>query len=58
MPFFPIDEPEVSMEALCNSRRQFFVVDERWVAQYLREEVLLLFCCEEIYLWDYLVART
>ena len=56
MTFFSIDEPEVSMEALCNAGRQLLVVDERWVAQNLGEEVLLLFCCEEIYFWDYFVA--
>jgi hypothetical protein len=56
MTFFPIDEPEVSMEALCNTGRQLLVVDERWIAQNLGEEVLLLLCCEEIYFWDYFVA--
>jgi len=29
MAFFPIDEPEVSMEALRNAGRQLLVVDER-----------------------------
>ena len=56
MTFFPIDEPEVSMEALRNARRQLLVVDKRGVAQYLGEEVLLLVWREEIYFWDYLVS--
>ena len=37
------------MEALGYTRRQLLVVDERWIAQYLGEEVLLLLWSEEIY---------